>query len=76
MQDIVSITDHIKEYSIEYGILGDYLQPELSEETTIALVWHKKIDEEFLSKYKKLRAIVRYGVGVDNIDLQRCKNLI
>lgn len=75
MQDIVSITDHIKEYSIEYEILGDYLQPELSEETTIALVWHKKIDEEFLSKYKKLRAIVRYGVGVDNIDLQRCKEL-
>tara|TARA_A100001035_G_scaffold279598_1_gene281497 strand:+ start:390 stop:1340 length:951 start_codon:yes stop_codon:yes gene_type:complete len=75
MQDFVSITDHIKEYSIESEILGSYLLPKLSEKTTIILVWHKEINEEFLKKYKRIRAIVRYGVGVDNIDLQKCKEM-
>src|SRR5210317_2154895 len=37
------------------------------------LVRHTLIDEEFLSKMKNLKAVVRYGVGYDNIDVEACK---
>ena len=36
------------------------------------LVRHTKIDSAFLSGLKDLRAIVRYGVGYDNIDIDAC----
>lgn len=36
------------------------------------LVRHTRIDEEFLSEMKKLKAVVRYGVGYDNIDVDAC----
>ena len=72
-EGIVSITDHITEYSIEKAQLGKYLNPILSESTQIILVWHKKIDEDFLNQYKNIKAIFRYGVGFDNIDLEFCK---
>ena len=40
---------------------------------TILLVWHKNCDKQYLSNFKKLKLIVRYGVGIDNIDLNYCK---
>jgi D-3-phosphoglycerate dehydrogenase len=51
---------------------------EKSEKTEFAkdavgiLVRHTRIDEEFLSKIKNLKAVVRYGVGYDNIDIEAC----
>lgn len=36
------------------------------------LVRHTKIDEFFLSGMKNLKAVVRYGVGYDNIDIEAC----
>lgn len=36
------------------------------------LVRHTQIDEEFLSKMKNLKAVVRYGVGFDNVDIEAC----
>ena len=30
------------------------------------------VDEKFLSHAKKLKAIVRAGVGVDNVDIEAC----
>jgi D-3-phosphoglycerate dehydrogenase len=36
------------------------------------LVRHTQIDELFLSEMKKLKAVVRYGVGYDNIDVEAC----
>jgi D-3-phosphoglycerate dehydrogenase len=36
------------------------------------LVRHTRIDEGFLSEMKNLKAIVRYGVGYDNIDIAAC----
>ena len=36
------------------------------------LVRHTKIDEEFLNHMNQLKAVVRYGVGYDNIDLDAC----
>ena len=73
MSHIVSITDHIKDFEIEKNILGDYFNSNLSTKTTIILVWHKEINEAFFKKYPSVRAVVRYGVGYDNIDLEFCK---
>lgn len=36
------------------------------------LVRHTKIDEAFLSEMKNLKAVVRYGVGYDNVDVEAC----
>ena len=36
------------------------------------LVRHTLINEAFLSEMKNLKAIVRYGVGYDNIDIHAC----
>ena len=36
------------------------------------LVRHTPIDEEFLSEMKNLKAVVRYGVGFDNVDVEAC----
>jgi len=36
------------------------------------LVRHTTIDEAFLSEMKNLKAVVRYGVGYDNIDIEAC----
>ena len=36
------------------------------------LVRHTTIDDIFLSEMKNLKAIVRYGVGYDNIDVEAC----
>ena len=71
--DLVAITDHLKDFHIEKEILGKYFETKLSRQTTIILVWHKIVDEEFLINHPSIRAIVRYGVGYDNIDLASCK---
>jgi D-3-phosphoglycerate dehydrogenase len=36
------------------------------------LVRHTVIDEAFLSGMKNLKAVVRYGVGYDNVDIEAC----
>ncbi|MFY9150370.1 MAG: C-terminal binding protein [Prolixibacteraceae bacterium] len=36
------------------------------------LVRHTQIDEEFLSGLTNLKAVVRYGVGYDNVDVDAC----
>jgi D-3-phosphoglycerate dehydrogenase / 2-oxoglutarate reductase len=36
------------------------------------LVRHTVIDEVFLSGMKNLKAVVRYGVGYDNVDIEAC----
>lgn len=71
--DSIAVTDHIQNFSIEKEILGDYFDNEITEKTTILLVWHKIIDAEFLLQNPSVRAIIRYGVGYDNIDIEFCK---
>jgi D-3-phosphoglycerate dehydrogenase len=36
------------------------------------LVRHTRIDETFLAGMKNLKAVVRYGVGYDNVDVEAC----
>ena len=71
--DRIAVTDHIQNFSIEREILGDLFDNEITEKTTILLVWHKIIDAEFLQQNPSVRAVIRYGVGYDNIDIEFCK---
>ena len=71
--DRIAVTDHIQNFSIEKKILGDFFDEKMTDQTTILLVWHKIIDAEFLLQNPSVRAIVRYGVGYDNIDIEFCK---
>lgn len=32
------------------------------------LVWHRIVDADYLAKFPNVKAVVRYGVGVDNLD--------
>jgi D-3-phosphoglycerate dehydrogenase len=45
---------------------------EFAKDAEGILVRHTVIDEEFLSNIKNLKAVVRYGVGYDNIDVDAC----
>lgn len=45
---------------------------EFAKEAHGLLVRHTLIDTEFLSQMKNLKAVVRYGVGYDNVDLDAC----
>jgi len=74
VRDVVSVTDHIKSFSVEKNLLGEYFQSNLDKNTTIILVWHEIINASFLNKYPSIRAVIRYGVGFDNIDLDLCKS--
>lgn len=70
----VYITDYIKNPNIEKKILGNNLSNEKNKyNSEILLVWHKSCDQSYLKKFKNLKLIVRYGIGVDNIDLEYCK---
>ena len=71
--DRIAVTDHIQNFSIEREILGDFFDNKITDKTTILLVWHKIIDAEFLLQNPSVRAIIRYGVGYDNIDIEFCK---
>lgn len=69
----IAVTDHIKDFSIEKKFLGDLFEDKLNSKTTILLVWHKIINKEFLQNHPLVKAIIRYGVGFDNIDIEYCK---
>ena len=45
---------------------------EFASEAHGLLVRHTRIDQEFLKRMKNLKAIVRYGIGYDNIDVEAC----
>ncbi len=45
---------------------------EFAKDADGILVRHTVVDEAFLSKMKNLKAVVRYGVGYDNVDVQAC----
>jgi D-3-phosphoglycerate dehydrogenase len=53
-----------------------YINDELVEyykEADAIITGLEKIDDDLLSKLPKLKLIAKYGVGLDNIDLEACK---
>lgn len=81
----VFITDYIKTPDIEKKILGKKVKiinlgikkeekfPEAIKDADGILVWHTNLTEKTFKRLKKCKAIIRYGVGVDNIDLKAAK---
>ncbi len=67
----IAITDYFTEPgSEEIAILGDLVGTEVNEDTEVLLVWHQRIDENYVSRLPKLRGVQRYGVGFENLDLE------
>lgn len=69
----VWITDYIKNPHIEQEILGEQLAEEPHEQIEVLLVWHENINAAFMARFPNLRAIIRYGVGFDNIDIDAAR---
>tara|TARA_X000000368_G_scaffold137298_1_gene107932 strand:- start:827 stop:1807 length:981 start_codon:yes stop_codon:yes gene_type:complete len=75
---MIFITDYIKNFEIEEEILGSnfssYKEEQLDKsKIKVLLVWHAEINEITLQDFPNLHSIVRYGVGVDNIDIDFCR---
>ena len=78
----VFITDYIQIPDLEKKILQNEAEiiclneedenkfPQDISQADGLLVWHAKITDITLKKLKKKTAIMRYGVGYDNIDLK------
>ena len=70
----VFITDRITNPDIEKEILGDALTNDINDgDISVLLVWHKVVDKKYLDTFPKLKLIIRYGVGYDQIDLKECQ---
>ena len=67
----VFITDYITSAKIEKRILGNNLTNKIRNNISILLVY--QVDKDYLDKFPKLKAVIRYGVGYDNIDLKELK---
>lgn len=78
---MIFITDYIEDTSIERKIFFPFKLFKWSDkkipfdEIQVLLVWHQKIDRNFLKKFPSLKGIVRYGVGYDNIDIKTCNKM-
>ncbi|MBI1305686.1 MAG: lactate dehydrogenase [Bacteroidetes bacterium] len=71
----IAITDYFTSPSREeVSVLGDLVGMEVGEDTEVLLVWHEDIDENYVSKLPNLRAVQRYGVGFDTLDLDYLKS--
>ena len=71
----IFISDYLRELSIEDDILNNYTLVQNKKdlkECVGALLWHEKFPDNFINS-NKLKAVSRYGAGIDNIDLSFCK---
>lgn len=66
---VIAITDHFPEPADEKEVLGDLVGMEIGEDTKVLLVWHEKIDKDYLKKAPNLIGVQRYGVGFDSVDV-------
>jgi C-terminal binding protein len=72
----IAITDYFQQPSVEeIGILGDLVSVNPTELTEVLLVWHAKIDREYVSRFPNLRGVQRYGVGFDTLDIDYLKSV-
>ncbi len=76
---MIYLTDYISDPRIEYEIIGDKLFSFSdikidNNSIEVLLIWHFLANKKNLENFPNLKAIVRYGVGFDNVDLEYCKN--
>jgi len=68
------ITDYINDPYIEKSVLGKNLSDKPNKDIEVIVVWHQKIDGQYLDQFPKIKGVIRYGVGFDNIDLEEIIN--
>lgn len=66
----VLITDYVEDPVYEKSVLGDDVSSETDNDVQVLLVWRARIDGTFMDRYPGLKAIIRYGVGTENIDFE------
>lgn len=76
---MIYLTDYVYKADIERVVLSDNLVTFVEGDVDkrrieVLLIWHFSVTESVLSEYPNLKAVVRYGVGVDNVDLEACEN--
>lgn len=64
-------------FTLEYNATGNaYTKEEFYEKTKDAdgvIVGVEIVDREYIDSHKNLKAVVKFGVGTDNIDVEYCK---
>ena len=68
----VCISKDIEITNVEKELLGNEISQE-NPDAEVYLAWNEKIDSVFFDKYKLLKAVVRYGVGYDNVDIKEAQ---
>ena len=71
-QELLAIFPQAQFFDGEKVLAGQALLDHLAE-AEIALVGTEKIDETLLAALPRLKFIAKYGVGLDNIDLEACR---
>ena len=66
----VYITDYVEDPTFEIGVLDNLVSLQPAEDVEVLLVWRRIVDADFMDRFPKLRAIIRYGVGTDNVHIQ------
>ncbi len=69
----VLITDYIDDTSLESSVLFDLVSLQPGDDVEVLLVWRKQIDAEFMDRFPNLKAIIRYGVGTENVQIAEAK---
>jgi len=69
----VYITDYIDNPDIESDLLDGILTDD-PQKVEVLLVWHQKINAQYLDQFPNLRGVVRYGVGFDTVNLNDIKS--
>lgn len=69
----VFITDRIQNPDIEVDILKHDVSTKEDLNAEVLLVWHQVVDAEYMDRFRKLRSIIRYGVGYDKIDVEAAR---
>jgi len=66
----VLITDYIEDPVYEKSVLGHDVSLDSGNDVEVLLVWRSRIDAPFMDRYPNLQAIIRYGVGTENVDFE------
>jgi len=70
----VYVTDYIDDPYLEKEILNGNFSENPTPDVEVLIVWHQRIDAEYLNQFPNLKGVIRYGVGFDSIDLKEIKN--
>jgi phosphoglycerate dehydrogenase-like enzyme len=67
---LISFSEDIEITWVESSILGSKIaKGRNKDEISIHMAWNEKIDSKFMDQRPNLKAIVRYGVGYNNVDV-------